>query len=163
MSITRRRALAALATPLATGLAVAQQKYTGPRPSKEDVPYLLHAGRLEETEVVDAKEERKKDDVTYVVQGTSSPAKTPLAEPIFLMSVKSVSAERLQLFRMELRNGRREVLVPGKRKGGNRPLHLLVNRVADSLYRIEANEYLQNGEYVLSPEGSNQSFCFQVY
>jgi hypothetical protein len=163
MSLTRRRTLFALASPLAAGLSVAQQKYTGPKPPKDDLPYLLQASKLIETEVGEAKEERKKDDVTYVVSGTSSPAKTPMAEPIFLMSVKSISAERMQLYKMEVRNGRREVLVPARKRGSTRPLHLTVNRVSDALYRIEANEFLQNGQYSLTPDGSNQVFCFEVY
>ena len=32
--------------------AVAAEKYTGPRPPKADVPYLLHADNLIETEIV---------------------------------------------------------------------------------------------------------------
>jgi len=28
---------------------------------------------------------------------------------------------------------------------------------------VEANEMLENGEYSLTPSGSNQVFCFQVY
>jgi hypothetical protein len=31
------------------------------------------------------------------------------------------------------------------------------------LFRVEANEGLPNGEYALTPEGSNHTFCFQVY
>ncbi len=42
-------------------------------------------------------------------------------------------------------------------------MHLSLRRLGDGLYRIEANEFLPNGEYALSPEGSNTVFCFQVY
>jgi hypothetical protein len=33
----------------------------------------------------------------------------------------------------------------------------------DKLYRLEVEESLEPGEYALSPEGSNQVFCFQVF
>ena len=33
----------------------------------------------------------------------------------------------------------------------------------ENLFWIEANEYLDNGEYCLTPEGSNKVFCFQIY
>ena len=33
----------------------------------------------------------------------------------------------------------------------------------DKLYKIEVSDSLEPGEYTLTPEGSNQVFCFQVY
>jgi hypothetical protein len=39
----------------------------------------------------------------------------------------------------------------------------MVNRLENGLYRVEVNEYIENGEYCLSPEGSNKSFCFTTY
>ena len=42
---------------------------------------------------------------------------------------------------------------------------LTVTRVDTRLYRIDVDEGLglENGEYSLTPEGSNEVFCFQVY
>jgi hypothetical protein len=55
-------------------------------------------------------------------------------------------------------------VVFSRKKGSARPLLLTVNRLTnDGLYRVEAAGSLENGEYSLSPEGSNQVFCFQVY
>ncbi len=59
------------------------QKYTGPRPPKPDVLYLVHADNLIPTEVTEAKPETKKNEIMYSIPGTTSPARTPLAEPIF--------------------------------------------------------------------------------
>ena len=42
-------------------------------------------------------------------------------------------------------------------------MHLSMKRVGDGLYRLEANENLPNGEYAITPEGSNTVFLFQVY
>jgi hypothetical protein len=140
------------------------QKYSGPRPPKPDVPYLLHASNLVETEQSDAKEEKRKDDSTYVISGVSSTARTPLAEPIFLMESRKLSPERLKLFRLEVRNGHREITFSGRRRrDANKPIFLSVTRVAEGLYRLEANEVLPNGQYSLSPDDSNQVFCFEVY
>lgn len=145
------------------GLALAQ-KYTGPRPPKPDLPYLLHASNLVATEPGEAKEEKRKDDTVYAVAGVSSAAKTPLAEPIFLIQAQKLVPEKLQLYKLEVKNGRREILFPAKkRKDGPRPLYMSVTRLGEGIFRLEANETLENGEYSLTPDGSNQVFCFQVY
>lgn len=144
----------------------AQNKYTGPRPPKPDVPYLMHATNLVETESAEAKEEKRKDDQAYVVSGASSPARTPLSEPIFLIKSEKLAPEKLQLYKLEVKNGKREVIFPPpnkRKKDGVRPLHLSFKKVADGLFRIEANEYLANGQYALTPEGSNTVFLFEVY
>src|SRR6476620_4017649 len=95
---------------LAAVFAASGQKYTGPRPPKPDLPYLKHAQNLVPTEAGEAKEEKgKKDDITYAVGGAASSAKTPLASPIFLMQCEKVRAEGLELYRLESRNGRREL------------------------------------------------------
>ena len=150
---------------LAAGaLLMAADQYNGPRPPKADIPYLLHADHLVQTEVTQAQEERHKNDVVYTIPGTSSPAKTPLAEPIFILQSNQISPDQLELYRLDPRNGRREVMISQKRHRGDAgPFHLTVARIGDRLYRIEADEPLENGEYSLSPNGSNQVFCFQIY
>jgi hypothetical protein len=140
------------------------QKYAGPRPPKPDIPYLLHADSLVATEVSEAKEQPKKDEITYVIGGASSPAKTPLASPILLILADKIAPDRLQLYKLESKGGQREVLFARKKKQTARPIRIEVSKVsADNIYRIEVDESLENGEYSLTPEGSNQVFCFQVY
>lgn len=140
--------------------ALAAEKYDGPRPPKPDVAYLVHADNLIPTEAVDAKDEGG----VYTVPGASSNARTPLAEPIFLIESDKVLPDRLELYRWEVKGGRRELATgKGKRKGSARPLHLSVNKVDGRLYRVEASEPLENGEYSLSPNDSNKVFCFEVY
>lgn len=147
---------------LLAGLAGAQ-KYSGPRPEKPDLPYLLHADTLVPVEVAEAKETKKKDDLIYTVAGASSPVKTPLAGPIFLFQDGQLSAEKLQLYKFEVKNGQREVFFSHKGKASAKARRLAVNPVGGGLYRVEVDESLENGEYGLTPEGSNQVFCFQVY
>jgi hypothetical protein len=138
--------------------------YKGPRPEKPDVPYLLHADRLVELEVGTASEEKRKDGAAYAMNGASSPARTPMAEPIFIMESKSISPERMGLYKFDVKNGRRELVMSNRRKGGSgKPYRMAVTRLGNNLYRIEASETLENGEYSLSPEGSNQVYCFEVY
>jgi hypothetical protein len=141
------------------------ETYNGPKPPKTDVVYLLHASNLVETEVSEAKvQDGKKDTTTYFVAGASSPAKTPLAEPIFLLASDKILPESLELYRFEIKNGRRELTLAQKRsRSGPRPVRMTVSKVSSGLYRIEASETLENGEYGLSPNGSNKVFCFQVY
>ena len=141
--------------------ALAQQKYAGPRPPKPDIPYLLHANNLVATEVSEAKENPRKDEILYTIPGASSPVKTPLASPILLLAVEKLDPARLQLYKLESRNGQREILF--RKKKPTPPIRLDVTRLAEGLYRIEVGESLENGEYSLTPEESNRVFCFQVY
>ena len=136
-------------------------KYDGPRPPQPDMLYLVHADNLIPTEAVEAKEESG----VYSVPGASSPARTPLAEPIFLIQSDKVLPERLELYRWEVKGGRRELSIGkgSKRKGSARALHLSVNKLDGRLYRVEAAEPLDNGQYSLSPNDSNKVFCFEVY
>lgn len=148
---------------LAASVAHAQ-KYTGPRPPKPDVLYLVHADNLVPTEVAQAAEESKKNDVTYTIPGTSSPARTPLAEPIFIIQTDKIQPDRLELYKLEIRNGHREVSTSrGKRGSGAKAYHLAVTKLDSNLYKVEASEVLENGQYSVSPNNSNQVFCFEEY
>jgi hypothetical protein len=142
----------------------ADEKYDGPVPPKTDLPYLLHAKSLTETETAQAREESRKNETTYVVAGASSPARTPLAEPIFIIDARQIAPENLELYQLDVKNGNREVSVSTKsRKGSSRVFHLRVTRLAEHLFRVEASEALENGEYALTPSGDNRVFCFEVY
>src|SRR5690348_15955353 len=54
-------------------------KYSGPRPPKPDIVYLVHADNLVSTEAVEARQESKKNEAQFTVSGASSSARTPLA------------------------------------------------------------------------------------
>jgi hypothetical protein len=143
----------------ALALAAPAQKYDGPRPPKPDVPYLKHGDSLLSTEAV---EEKKKDDTTYTVDGAASSAKTPLAEPVFLMQAGSLPPVRLQLFKFEVKNGHRELAYPGKKQP--QAIRIVVTRLSvEGIWKIEVDESLEPGEYLLNPEGSTKAFCFQVF
>ena len=142
--------------------AAAAQKYAGPFPPKSDVPYLKHAETLVPTEATEAKEEKgKKDEITYVVAGASSSARTPLASPIFLLQTEKLTAASLSLYRLEAKNGRREIMFAPKKQP--KAIRMEATKLADRLFRLEVDESLEPGEYSITPEGSNQVFCFQVY
>lgn len=151
---------------LLCGSAFAQPKYDGPRPPKKDVIYIVHADNLIPTETGEATPEGKKNDPVYTFPGTSSPARTPLAEPIFILDSDKVSPESVELYRMDVRGGHREVKVSGgSRRGGTKALRLSVSKLDRNLYKIEAAETLDPGEYSLSPSSGNTNlvFCFEVY
>jgi len=139
------------------------QKYAGPRPAKPDLPYLMHADNLIPTESVEAKPEERKGDVTYVIPGANSAVRTPLASPAFLIMTDQIQADRVQLFKLQSKGGRREVLYTRRKKLVARPLRLNVTRLDENLYKIEVDEILENGDYLLTPPDSNQVFCFAVY
>lgn len=147
---------------LAGGWLAGAEKYTGPVPPKPDIPYLLHASNLIETEVGEAHQENHKNETTFSISGSSSPARTPLAEPIFIIDARNISPERFELYRADVKGGNREVsATSGKRRG--RALHLTVKALSNHLFRIEADEPLENGQYLLTPNGENRVFCFEIY
>ncbi len=144
-------------------LPAQRDRYDGPKPPKRDVPFLLHANKLVELDVTTAQAAEKKDDTIYTVPGPAAKAQTPLAEPIFLVDAEQVPADKLDLFRMTVKGGSREVTMSKKQKRDARPIRMTVNRLEGSLYRVEVQEFLENGEYCMSPQGSNQVFCFAVF
>src|ERR1700683_4751578 len=126
---------------------MAGDRYTRPRPPKPDIPYLLHANHLVETEVSEAREQSGKKDTTYVIPGATSPARTPLAEPIFIIETNSLSPEQIELYRLEAKNGGREVVMSKRKHTEAGPFHMMVTRLGERLYKIEVDEPLQNGQY----------------
>jgi hypothetical protein len=141
-------------------LLAAHAQNSSLKPPKPDVPYLKHADNLVTTEVTQAKEEKKKDNSTYVIDGAASTAKTPLALPIFVFESEKIPVESLQLYRLEGKGGHREVTI-GKR--GAEAIRLQVKALGGKLYRIEVYDELEAGEYSLSPNNSNVAFCFAVF
>jgi hypothetical protein len=142
----------------------AQQKYTGPHPPKPDLPCLVHADTLVPTEAAEAKEQKgKKEEITYIVAGATSSVKTPLASPIFLVETQQLAADKLQLYKLESKNGQRQVSFSPKKRNSAQPILMDVKTVGPSLYRLEVEQTLQPGEYALTPEGTNQVFCFAIF
>lgn len=143
--------------------APAQPKYNWPKPDKPDLPYLVHADNLVPTEAQEAREQKgKKEQITYIVSGATSTAKTPLASPIFLIQTQDLDASKLQLYKLEVKGGQREISFTKKKQ----PAAIIVNATpagSGGLYRIEVEQTLSPGEYALTPEGSNKVFCFAVF
>ena len=149
-------------TLVCAGVLLAQ-KYTGPLPEKPDLPYLVHANNLVATEPGEAKEEDRKGDHVAIVAGATSSAATPLTSPIFIIRADKLNPEQLEVYRLEAKNGNREVVLTHKNKPVARPFITNVTKVGDDLYKIELDQDLPNGEYSITPRGSNQVFCFRVY
>lgn len=149
------------------GIALAawsQQKYDGPRPEKSDLPYLRHANKLIPLDQAQANEQKQKDGTVYTVPGATATARTPLTEPIFIIKKDRLDLDQMQLFKMTPKGGQRELSIPTRaRKSEGRPLRLSLDPLAGGLYKLEVQEPLENGEYCLSPSGSNNVFCFAVF
>ena len=143
----------------------AAQQYSGPKPPKQDIPYLLQAGKLIAAETTQAKQEDRKGGTVFVIDGAASPVKTPMAEPIFLFDSGSMAPQSLELYKLDVNGAHREVSTGGtkKRKNAARPIRLSITQLDTHLYRVESYETLDPGEYSLSPNSSNQAFCFAVY
>ncbi len=156
----------AFAALLALSLPVLAQsdKYSGPRPEKADVVYLKHVDKLIETEVSEAKQSEEKNKTIFRVPGTSSSVKTPMAEPIFLFKTAKINPDKLTLYRMTVENGQRVLSFP-IRPGKDSPkaIYIMVTPLERGLFKIEVNEFIDDGEYCLLPEGSNAVFCFSTY
>ena len=127
--------------------------------------YLVLADNLVPTEAATATEQKgKKDETLYFVPGAASSARTPLASPTFILKVKDLVPEKLQLYKLDVRNGRREIVFrSGKRVKNPDPVHVDVKPVGDGLVQLQVSDSLVNGQYSFTPEGSNDVFCFEVY
>ena len=143
-------------------LLLSAQAYSGPVPAKSDVPYLLHANELVSTEVTEVKQSNQKDGVTYTIAEANSPARTPLASPVFLLKADKLDPEKLQAFQLQSTGGHREITFYRKKKSPQ-AYTFTVKKLDGKLYRLEVNESLPNGEYSVTPSDSNQAFCFAVY
>jgi hypothetical protein len=141
-----------------------EQKYDGPRPDKADVVYIRHLGKLIETEVGEAKQLEERNKTVYRVAGTTSPARTPTAEPILLFKTEKINPDKLTLYKMTVEGGQRVLSFPSRRgKDSPKPIYTMVTPIERGLFKIEVNEFIDDGEYCLSPEGSNAVFCFTTY
>lgn len=155
-----------LALLLTAAALMAAEKYSGPRPPKPDLPYLLHADNIMPTEAAVAKEEKRKNVNAYVLAGATSAARTPLAEPIFLIETSKLQPEKLSAYRLQVREGNREIAFPenAKKMGPeHRPIPLKIEKLDERLYRVEFDQPAENGEYALTPEGANDTFSFTIY
>ncbi|MCC6263629.1 MAG: hypothetical protein IT169_08630 [Bryobacterales bacterium] len=151
--------IAAFMTP-----AFAEVTYRGPAPPQPDVPYLVHGDHLVATDQAEARQSEEKNRTVYSTAGASATARTPLPEPIFLIRPQKTKAEQLSLYRMKVEKGNRQVSFHAKPdKDDSQPIPLLLHPRKDGSVIVEANQYLENGEYCLSPSGANTVFCFQVY
>jgi hypothetical protein len=147
--------------PLIAFAAAAQApKYSGPVPGSPDLPFLKHASNLLPAEAVEIKEEKRKDDTVYVIAGESSPSKTPLGLPVFLIKTEKLNPLKLEMYRLQAAEGHREISASGKKSAD--PIHVIVTRVADGLFRLEVGDSLDNGEYMLSLDGTSRAFCFAI-
>jgi hypothetical protein len=138
-----------------------------PEPPKTDMVYLLSGDDLAPTDASEAQVDvrnkgKKNEESTHYVPGEHANAKTPLSSPIFVIKRGSLSPEALQVFAFEIKNGRREVTF--SKKKSNRPLTMTIIPTAnESVFRMEVDQNLPPGEYAITPNGSEQVFCFAVY
>lgn len=142
----------------------AEMPYLGPAPSKTDHVYLVLGDRLVESEELEASQSEQKNRTVYTVSGASSFARTPLAEPAFLLKPGTMRPETLSLYQMKVEKGARSITFNAKpKKDDPRSIPLLFHPRKDGTTLIETNQFLEDGEYCLSPQGANTVFCFQVY
>jgi hypothetical protein len=152
--------LPACALLLTIGI-LAQERYNGPPPPKKDLPYLVQAGNLVETELGMAEPHDEKAAVVYVIPGPNSTAKTTLASPSFIIDASQIPPESLQLYRMESKDGHRQISFPKQARAPS-PVPMIITRLGGSLFKLDPASDLQKGEYSLTPQGSNAVFCFAV-
>ncbi len=148
---------------ICSGALLGQEKYSGPKPEKADLLYLVHADNLVATEAGEAKEVDRKGDRIAIIAGATSPAATPLTSPIFIIRADKINPDQLEIYKLEVKNGQREVILAHKGKPVAKPLMSTVTKVGEDLYKLEVDQDLAPGEYSISPRDSELVFCFRVY
>ena len=88
------------------------------------------------------------------------PAKTPLALPIFMIKAAKLNPEHLQMYRLEIKDGHRDMTAAGRQKQD--VIHVRVVALGSGLYRMEVADDLESGQYVLSLDGGDEGFCFEI-
>lgn len=145
-------------TGLLLALALATQtKKVLPKPERKDVIYIVHAATLVQTEVARVNPKQSPEGAVWSIPGETSPARTPLALPIFTLDAASIDARKLGLYPFEAKGGRRELT------SKTEPILITVSPISASLYRVEVVNEIPNGEYALTVPDSNQFFCFTVF
>jgi len=130
----------------------------GPKPEKKDVPYLVHANNLVQTEVVKASAEGG----SYIIPGETSLARTPLALPIFMMDSSAIKPDQLRMVRLTVKGGHREAASGKTTPDDQAPILLTVTNLGGGIYKFEVVNEVENGEYALTA-GPGQFFCFTVF
>lgn len=134
-----------------------------PRPDRKDVPYLVHANNLVPTEILKSEARDRPEGTSYSLPGETSPARTPLALPIFLLDSAQIKPEQIRLIRLTPKDGHREAVLSKKPSPDNPPILLTVTNLGSGLYRFEVVNEIENGEYALNVAGTSQFFCFTVF
>jgi len=136
---------------------------SGPKPEKKDVPYLVHTNSLVETEIIKPGAAEAAAGTVYSVPGESSPARTPLALPVFLLDASGIQPQTPRLIRLTSKAGHREAIVLKKPDPNDAQILLTVTNLGAGLYRFEVVNEIENGEYALIAPGSPLLFCFTVF
>ena len=153
-------ALTSLLVGLTPASAVGQNGL--PKPPKHDVPFLLHANNLIETESSVATEYNTKKNLSYRVASRSSGVNTPMARPEFVILTNRLNPHHLKLYGFESKVDHREILLRKKKKRVAQPYFLSVDQLGETIFHIHVDDILKNGEYCLTPDNSNKVFCFTV-
>ena len=135
----------------------------GPKPDKKDIPYLVHAGNLVQTEVIKPAAADTAEGTRYSIPGQTSPARTPLALPIFLMDAAQIQPGKFRLIHLTVSSGHRETIILKRPSNDDPPLLLTLTSLGGGLYRLETVNEIENGEYALNIAGTDQFFCFSVF
>lgn len=136
-----------------------------PDPPKKDIPYLIHATNLLETESNQATEVSDKKAQIFWIPGAASSARTPLGFPEFLFAQDQLDPRTLRLYAFQNVNGRREALIRKKNKIVVESYYIDVIQQGEGLFKLRVDSSLKSGEYCLTPDGeqgSNTVFCFAV-
>jgi len=114
--------------------------------------------------VSEARQSTEKNNTVYTVPGAASAVKTPMAEPIFIFLAEKLNPDKLALYKMTVDKGTRTLTFPNKQgKDSPPPIYTMVTPLDKGLFKIEVNEFIDDGEYCLSPDGANAVFCFATY
>jgi len=133
-------------------------------PEKADTPYLLHGSQMIALEANTAMDESTEKEGRYAVSGATSGVRTPFASPQFLYRMDAVDPRDLELYRFESVGGRREIFLRKKKKILVEPYRMSVlDHEEEGVVQLRVNDGLDDGEYCLTPQGSDAVFCFTVY
>jgi len=98
----------------------------------------------------------------YSFSGEASSTVAGSNRPVFLVLAEGETNGQVELARLQVSKGVRQVVYSAAGKKSASSVPVLVTRVSPTVFRVTVNQGLAPGEYAILPAGLNRAFLFQI-
>lgn len=130
-----------------------------PSPALPDALYANVNGQAVALSREKSKREKSGQIVSYTLLAQPSAVDVASRSPLFVLRLEKTSATGWELFRVQVRDGKRVISIDTTAQSPSVPIRVLT---ANELIQIEPVTPLDQGQYCMSARNSNDVFCFKV-